>query len=126
MDFLGIAQARALGALDDQSVDAGVHSLERAAQRRRRVIDDDAGVFQQARVARRVAGRGGDEMHALAQQPVDDGALFRRIHLQVTNRQVDAEGLVGRGANGGELAGRDRKIAHGVFQQAHAARRRYR
>ena len=60
-------------------------------------------------------------MDALAQQPIDDGAFLCGVHLQIADRKIDAKGLVGGGANGGELAGRDGQIAHRVLQQAHAA-----
>ena len=112
MDFLGIADAGALGPLDDQPVDACLHRLDCATQRGGRVIDDDARVLEAAGIARRVAGRRGDEMDTLAQQPVDDGVFLLGVHLQVADRQVDAEGLVGRGADGRELARRHRKVAN--------------
>src|SRR5215831_44105 len=81
----------------------GIDGLDGPAQRRRRVIDGNAGILEPPGVTRRIAGRGRGEVDALAEQPFDDRVLLRRLHLQVTDRQVDAEGLVGVGADRREL-----------------------
>jgi hypothetical protein len=122
VDLLGVADAGTLCALDDQPVHPGIDRLLRPAQGRGGVIDGDARGFQQLGVARRITCRGRHEVDPLAEQPVDDRLLLGRVHLQVADRQVDAERLVGRGADRGELALRHREVADRILQQAHRAR----
>ena len=88
-----VLEAAALAALDDQAVDAGVDRLQRRGQRGHDVEHGEPGLLELRGVLRGVAGRGGDEAHALVDHEVDDAgsrtktwAMFTPNGLSVRSR----------------------------------------
>ena len=97
-DVARVLEAAALAALDHQAVDAGVDRLQRRGQRGHDVEHGEPGRLQLRGVLGGVAGRGGDEPHALVDDEVDD----RRVaHERLGD--VHAERLVGEIAHLADL-----------------------
>ena len=113
-----VLEAAALAALDHQPVDTGVDRLERRPQGRHHVEHGEPGRLQLGGVLGGVAGRGGDEPHALVDHEVDDG---RVAHEGLGD--VDAERLVGELAHLADLVADGVELARRGLDDAQRRRR---
>ena len=103
-----VLEAAALAAFDDEPVDAGVDRLQRRGERRHDVEHGEPGVLERAVYLVGIAGRGGDELHALVDHEVDD--------VRVADERlgdVHAERLVGEVAHLADLVPDRVELARG-------------
>ena len=71
-DFARVLEAAALAAFDHQAVDARIDRAQRRLQRRHDMKHGEARFLQRPHDLLRIAGRGGDELHALIEHEFHD------------------------------------------------------
>ena len=111
-----VLEAAAFGALDDQAVHAAFHGLHGALQGGHRVVHGYAGILEHVDELGGVARGGGDELHAVLHHEAHHAVV-----AQEQQRQVDAEGLVGKLGHGADFALAVFGFAGGGFDDAEAA-----
>jgi len=103
---LRVLEATAFRALDHEPIDAGIDRFQGGLQRRHDVKHDQPRLLQRPAIFRRIAGRGGDELHALIDDELHDVGI---AHEGLRN--IDAERLLGQLAHLGDLAAHGIKLA---------------
>ena len=71
-DLARVLEAAAFAAFDDQPVDAGIDGAQRRLERRHDMEHGEPRLLQRRAIFLRIAGRGGDELHALVDDELDD------------------------------------------------------
>ena len=89
--FLGILEATAFCALDNQAIHTRFNAAHRRSDGRNSMIDDDPRLLQRADKFARAARRSGHEFHARSADMVEDRGV-----LEEHDRQVYAKGRLGQ------------------------------
>jgi hypothetical protein len=114
-DLARVLEAAALAAFDDEAVDAAIDGAQRGLERGHDVEDGESGRFQRRDDLLRIAGRGGDELHALIDDEIDDARIAHE-----GERDVHAEGLGRERAHLPDLALDRVELAGRSLDDAHA------
>ncbi len=112
-----VLEPAAFAALDDQSVDSGVHRLQRGVKRRNDVEHGEPGVLELGGVLGRTSRRGGHEADTLTDDEIDD----RRI-LDEGLGDVHAEGSIGQIAHVADLFADHIQLPRGGLYDPHGSR----